>query len=427
MTANAQIAFLKLLSSPDAPTYQLNLTQDTIVGREPSCQIVLDSQQYIGVSRRHSAIRYKPELQGFELSDLGSSNGTFINGQRLQGSHTLQPNDRIQLGANGPEFSFEDPASLPPTIVQPSAPPRYSPTTPAAGHQGGEFRGDYQGNYSVPPSTPVSPTPVGGYQGNYSVPPSTPVSPTPVGGYQGENYQGNYQDNYSAPSPSPLSLSSQSRTSSGAIFGIAIGILVGLAALGGVAYWILTNYGDRDDSSSSTTFQSPSPDPDRQASTDPPETEPPSPPSTQFEGQTYRDPDGLFQLILPDNYATEKLDGSSVIFNSPNNRFQGIALARTLEGQFSSTELEEDFKQRLSDNTSLSNVEFQNTKVLPDGRVQVDWIARETETNAVIDAVSFVGHNGTVFSELTLFGVDSPFQDHLSEAQLIIDGFSVRS
>lgn len=56
-----------------------------------------DAQAY-GVSRVHAAIRVQPA--GLVLVDLGSANGTLLNGQRLLANQprTLQPGDEIVLG-----------------------------------------------------------------------------------------------------------------------------------------------------------------------------------------------------------------------------------------------------------------------------------------------------------------------------------------
>ena len=36
--------------------------------------------------------------QGHVLTDLGSTNGTFVNGQRVEGAHTLRQGDVVQIG-----------------------------------------------------------------------------------------------------------------------------------------------------------------------------------------------------------------------------------------------------------------------------------------------------------------------------------------
>lgn len=54
------------------------LLAPTTVGRDPACDIFLDDR---GVSRQHARLR--PLDYGVEVEDLGSTNGSFINGQRI--------------------------------------------------------------------------------------------------------------------------------------------------------------------------------------------------------------------------------------------------------------------------------------------------------------------------------------------------------
>lgn len=68
-------------------------TKKFLVGREQDCQLRPSSES---VSRHHCVFT----LDDFSvrLRDLGSTNGTFVNGQRVQGQVVLQPNDRILIG-----------------------------------------------------------------------------------------------------------------------------------------------------------------------------------------------------------------------------------------------------------------------------------------------------------------------------------------
>ena len=49
-----------------------------VVGREPSCDIHIDN---LGISRNHCAFVTKGEA--FLVQDLNSSNGTYVNGQKI--------------------------------------------------------------------------------------------------------------------------------------------------------------------------------------------------------------------------------------------------------------------------------------------------------------------------------------------------------
>src|SRR5438874_627109 len=85
-------AFFRLSSGGQ----ELELTKPVVVlGRDPSVDIVLNSP---GVSRQHARVT----LQGYQyfIEDLGSSNGTFLNGQPISGPTVLHPNDQIELGTS---------------------------------------------------------------------------------------------------------------------------------------------------------------------------------------------------------------------------------------------------------------------------------------------------------------------------------------
>jgi pSer/pThr/pTyr-binding forkhead associated (FHA) protein len=64
-----------------------------VFGRGPECHIRPDSEL---VSRQHCLLRVTKEAA--LLKDLGSTNGTLINGNRLVGERQLEAGDRLQLG-----------------------------------------------------------------------------------------------------------------------------------------------------------------------------------------------------------------------------------------------------------------------------------------------------------------------------------------
>ncbi|MFN7782385.1 MAG: FHA domain-containing protein [Lysobacterales bacterium] len=64
-----------------------------VIGRHHECDIAIPSEE---ISRRHAQV--KPTADGVLVEDLGSSNGTFINGQRVQ-SGLLKNGDELRLDA----------------------------------------------------------------------------------------------------------------------------------------------------------------------------------------------------------------------------------------------------------------------------------------------------------------------------------------
>ena len=130
MNSNTVItALIKPLdSSQEQQDYPLSSSQEVVIGREPSCQIVLSSTAYPKVSRYHTSIRPMAQPNNFEICDLGSGNGTFVNGQRLQGCQQLQAGDRISLGSDGPSFLFEYQQTATVNLQPPN--PTISPPSP---------------------------------------------------------------------------------------------------------------------------------------------------------------------------------------------------------------------------------------------------------------------------------------------------------
>ncbi len=86
------------------------------IGRDPKSNIAFDASRDDVVSRRHAVIRVvRGDQISFRLADLGSNNGTFLNGRQIKGEEELLPEDSIELGKNGPKFVFDvqpQPANL---------------------------------------------------------------------------------------------------------------------------------------------------------------------------------------------------------------------------------------------------------------------------------------------------------------------------
>jgi hypothetical protein len=137
------------------PNQTFDLNKDNItLGRDITNDIVLNDPE---VSRHH--LRLTRSAEGFTLEDLASTNGTFINGQRMTGSRPLNRGDMIGLGETvtlGYDFVPEGGEDVAPGGAQPTMQQRppaqqqqpqeqyYSPDPP---QQGYDQQQDYQPAY----------------------------------------------------------------------------------------------------------------------------------------------------------------------------------------------------------------------------------------------------------------------------------------
>jgi len=74
------------------------------LGRHPLSDVRCDAERDLDVSSRHAGI--VRHGASFVLRDLGSTNGTFVNGARISGDVVLADGDVIGLGRNGPAVEF---------------------------------------------------------------------------------------------------------------------------------------------------------------------------------------------------------------------------------------------------------------------------------------------------------------------------------
>ncbi|HEV2457541.1 MAG TPA: FHA domain-containing protein [Ktedonobacterales bacterium] len=118
--------------------------RDVAIGRSPSCDIVLEGDQL--ASRRHALLR--PKNGGYVVVDLGSSNGTYVNGYEIREATTLNDGDRIAIGSfeilyattglPGPNASMPGqygagpPPVVPPGHTEPYLPPSEDAAAPVS-------------------------------------------------------------------------------------------------------------------------------------------------------------------------------------------------------------------------------------------------------------------------------------------------------
>jgi pSer/pThr/pTyr-binding forkhead associated (FHA) protein len=74
---------------------------DNVLGRDPGCSVWLDAS---GVSRRHARVFVEPDVEPnghgatVRIEDLGSKNGTFVDGAPVRGAIDIADGSVIQVG-----------------------------------------------------------------------------------------------------------------------------------------------------------------------------------------------------------------------------------------------------------------------------------------------------------------------------------------
>src|SRR4028119_1621082 len=105
-----------IVQREDAPDEEIRWEQSVLtIGRDPTNNLVIDDKR---VSRRHA--RFERDDAGFYIHDLESTNGTYLNQQRISGAQLLRNNDEVWVGDR--VIIFRDPEATmkgtPPPIVR---------------------------------------------------------------------------------------------------------------------------------------------------------------------------------------------------------------------------------------------------------------------------------------------------------------------
>lgn len=95
-----------LLFMPPWEPIRLRPDRAVVIGRSPSCDLPVPSSR---VSRRHAWVHR--EGTAYAVSDLGSTNGTYVNEQRVLGDRVLKPGDRIRVGDHVITFCMMEPTA----------------------------------------------------------------------------------------------------------------------------------------------------------------------------------------------------------------------------------------------------------------------------------------------------------------------------
>ena len=117
---------LRITSGARAGQRELFEKSVVAIGRHPLNDLRFDAEHDTDVSSKHAEIRVVGPRA--TLYDLNSTNGTFVNGQRVEGERALFDGDLIAFGGEGPKTEFR----IVQSEAEPAAPPLAS-AFPGAG------------------------------------------------------------------------------------------------------------------------------------------------------------------------------------------------------------------------------------------------------------------------------------------------------
>jgi len=137
--------FQLIMRSGPTPGASFILEGDQLtVGRDATNEIVINDAE---ISRRHARLTFQGGK--YVLEDLGSTNGTFVNGQRLAGPRVLKAGEVVQFGEQimlvfeattidagatmvSPRASAAVPSAPRPATPPPPPPAEYAGSVPAS-------------------------------------------------------------------------------------------------------------------------------------------------------------------------------------------------------------------------------------------------------------------------------------------------------
>ncbi len=123
--------FRMIVRTGPNPGTVFELTKEvSLIGRDVTNDVVVGDAE---VSRQHSRITRTPG--GYVLEDLGSTNGTFVNGERLVAPRVMNPGDLVALGETvSLTFDATSPEAAA-TVAQPAATAEPAKKAPQAAAQ----------------------------------------------------------------------------------------------------------------------------------------------------------------------------------------------------------------------------------------------------------------------------------------------------
>jgi predicted component of type VI protein secretion system len=123
---------------------RIEVDGELVVGREDA-GLTIDDEE---ISRRHAVVR--PGDGGIEIEDLGSTNGTYVNGVRIAAATRLAGGDTVKFGRSVLQVESARAAATVAAAVPPAAPTSAAPPAAAPAPSGRTAPAAAFGTYSAP-------------------------------------------------------------------------------------------------------------------------------------------------------------------------------------------------------------------------------------------------------------------------------------
>jgi FHA domain len=150
----------------DGAGRQTELTGPIEIGRDASSNLALQDDQ---MSRHHARVSAQGDLAIVE--DLGSTNGTYVNGQQIEGPRAIRPGDQIRVGLTVIELRSAQDVQRQPSAVR---------AVPQVTQLSREVLGSMPEESAAPQTAMRETAPAGG-DGGGSAPPSFALEETAPG------------------------------------------------------------------------------------------------------------------------------------------------------------------------------------------------------------------------------------------------------
>jgi pSer/pThr/pTyr-binding forkhead associated (FHA) protein len=118
-----------VVTAGTTPGRRITVRDELVIGRDAADPGRLSDDDQ--ASRRHARVARDPSGQ-LTIEDLGSANGTFVNGERVRARQVLQMGDSIQIGSTTLQLTDGGQLPAPPAPATPPPPTPATPPPPAA-------------------------------------------------------------------------------------------------------------------------------------------------------------------------------------------------------------------------------------------------------------------------------------------------------